>query len=578
MNTTSTSITVIKPAIRPIHLGLETPRIMTHVIVALCPAAACGCFLFGTRAALTLGMCMLSCMAFEFVISGLHQRTWTLSDGSSIVTGILLALALPSTTPIAVCVAASFIAIVIAKHVFGGLGANVFNPALVARALCTVAFPAAVSNYQPPVRYFFNVDAVSAATPLALLKFQNVAAIAKTLGDPLHRYAHLLAGNHSGSLGETSVLALLAGGLYLISKRVISWHIPVAMYGAAALVAVIAWPHAGDPLVHLLSGGLALGAFFMATDYVTAPVYPAGKLIFGAGCGCLLMIIRLWGVYPEGCMYAILAMNVLVPVIDKATTPQPFGQIHNKTSIMSRCAENASEIWRALLTGFTHWRNPSEVIGNVEGNSDCEQNKAFRLEPIAIIGLAVGPLLAVATSLRAAIPVAICLILVQVLTGSIFLLVQRRLTRQMTLLLLVAVAAGWAAAIRMVCHAFLPSVAALDTLSWWLLPSSLIILNMPGQFSIKPSVNRAWHGNVATSLAGMAIGIGLGYVLILIACIREFLGTGTLFMSYSGAKPILPWALTGPGGCAVAALVIFAVAPHFSRSWLRSKEPGNAVL
>jgi electron transport complex protein RnfD len=565
MSTLSTPIVLVQPGASPVRNGLETPRIMASVAVALLPATACGCFLFGARAALTLGTCVVACMAFEAILCSLLQRKWTLGDFSALVTGMLLALTLPPATPVLVCIAASFAAIAIAKYAFGGLGANVFNPVLVGRVLCTAAFPTALSTFSAPVRTFLPVDSVTSATPLALLKYQGIATYAALFGDPLHRYLHLLLGNHGGSLGETSVFALWIGGLFLMARRVISWRVPLAMYGAAAVIAVLAWPITGDPLSHLLSGGLALGALFMATDYVTSPSYPAGKLIFGAGCGCLTMLIRICGVYAEGCMYAILTMNLLVPLIDRITTPQPFGAPGQRISLLQRVKEALTALGGLWVAGFTFARAPQANTQSAATNEAIKQ-RPLVLQPVVMIGLGLAPLLAVATDLRAAVALAMGLLIVQVLTLVVLLIVRPWIARPLAPLFVVIAAAAWTLALRMLAHAYFPDLAIRDTLSCWLLPALL------------PTVNLAWllFDDEAKKYAGyrvwMLSNVGLGVVLCLLAAIRELLGAGSLWKIAVASKPLLSWALTTSGGCAIAALLLLVLALLFGGRWAEGKE------
>jgi electron transport complex protein RnfD len=565
MNNVSLPIVLVKPDASPVRSGLETPRIMASVVVALLPAAACGCFIFGARAGLTLAVCIVSCMVFEALLCSLLRRTWTLGDFSALVTGMLLALALPPATPVAVCIAASFAAIAVAKYAFGGLGTNVFNPVLVGRVLCTAAFPAAISTFSAPVRTFLRVDSITSATPLALLKYQGMAAYIKVFGDPLHRYLHLLLGNHGGSMGETSVLALWIGGIFLMARRVISWHVPVAMYGAAALVAVLAWPVTGDPLGHLLSGGLALGALFMATDYVTSPQYPLGKLIFGAGCGCLTMLVRIWGVYAEGCMYAILTMNLLVPLIDRITMPRPFGVQDERVSLTRRAKEMLVTLCGLWVAGFTFLRMPKNDSSN---DAASARRRPLVLEPVVMVGLGIAPLLAIATSLRAAFALAVGLLAVQALTFLVLISLRPFIHRSMAPLFVVVVAAGWTTTLRMLCQAYFPDLAIRDTLSCWLLPSLL------------PTVNLSWllfhDSGQASKSAGyrkwaLANGM-LGVVLCMLAAIREMLGAGTLAQVSISAKPVLSWALTSSGGCVFAAFLLLAIAPLFGDRRAEGKE------
>jgi Na+-translocating ferredoxin:NAD+ oxidoreductase subunit D len=564
MSTQSTPIVLVKPGARPVRSGPATPLIMGSVVLALLPAAACACYIFGSRAALTLAVCMVSCMTFEAILCSLMHRTWTLGDFSALLTGMLLAMALPPATPVGVCIAGSFAAIVIAKHAFGGLGANVFNPSLAGRVLCAAAFPAAISTFSAPVRTFLHVDSITAATPLALLKYQGLAAYAKMLGGPAHQYFHLLLGDHGGSLGETSVLALWIGGIFLMARRIISWHIPVAMYGAAAVVAVLASPLTGDPLGHLFSGGLALGALFMATDYVTSPSYPAGKIIFGAGCGLLMMVLRLWSAYPEGCMYAILVMNIFVPFIERATTPRPFGVEGERVPAAKRLTEALAAFGKQWAAGLAFLRGSGVVASNDAAHA---RQRLPVLQPIVLVGLGIAPLLAVATGLRPALALAVGLLAVQLLTFVILIGLRSFIARPLAPLFVVVVAAGWTAALRILCHAYLPDLQIRDTLSCWLLPSLLptvvlarLLFDDAGES--KSGGYRKWL---------LAI-VGLAVVLCALAAIRELLGAGTLWQIPVSAKPMLTWALTTSGGCALAAVLLLAAAPLLGSRWAEWKE------
>jgi len=568
MSTLTKPIVLIKPGTRPVRGGPATPRIMGSVVLALLPAAACGCFFFGARAALTLAVCMVSCVVFEAILCSLMRRAWTVGDFSALLTGMLLALALPPATPVAVCVAGSFAAIVIAKHAFGGLGANVFNPSLAGRVLCAAAFPAAVSTFSAPVRTFLHVDSITSATPLALLKYQGFAAYAKILGDSGHRYLHLVLGNHGGSLGETSVLALWIGGIFLMARRIISWHIPVAMYAAVAVVAVLAGPLAGDPPGHLLSGGLALGALFMATDYVTSPSYPAGKLIFGAGCGLLTMVVRLWSAYPEGCMYAILVMNIFVPFIERATTPRPFGVEGEPVSITERLMEALAAFGKQWAAGFAFLRGQGDAITDKQQDAARSLQRTLVLEPIVLVGLGIAPLIAVATGLRPALALAAGLLAVQAFTFLVLIGLRRFIIRPLAPLFVVVVAAGWTTAFRMICHAYLPDLPIRDTLSCWLLPSLLPTVVLARLlFDGAASENR--NGGYRKWMLAI---VGLAVVLCLLASIREILGAGTLWQIPVSAKPMLTWTLTTSGGCVVAALLLLAAAPLLGSPWAEWKE------
>lgn len=288
-----------------------TSRIMRDVIIALLPATAVGVFIFGLHALLVVLMSVAFAMLAEAALQWLTHKKVTVSDGSAAVTGLLLALNLPPAVPLWIPVLGSVFAIAIVKQCFGGLGHNFLNPALAARAFLLVSWPTIMTTWSFP-------DAVSAATPLGALK----------MGETLASANDMFLGVTGGCIGETSAAALILGGLYLIVRRVIDPRIPLVYVGTVALFTWVAGPQGlftGDALYHILGGGLMLGAFFMATDYVTSPMSGSGKVVFAAGCGVLTSVIRLWGGYPEGVSYSILIMNLVVPLIDKAFAPKRFG-------------------------------------------------------------------------------------------------------------------------------------------------------------------------------------------------------------------------------------------------------------
>jgi electron transport complex protein RnfD len=219
-------------------------------------------------------------------------------------------------------------AILLAKQLFGGLGYTIFNPALLGRAFLLISFPKLLTSWNAPTAAFFGVDTVTCATPLNILKLEGIGKLIDTFGGQGSLYLHLLTGNRAGCIGETCIIALLAGGLFLLYRGYITWHIPVSYLGMVMLIAWIFGGRglfSGDPLLHFLSGGIVLGAFFMATDYVTSPSTKAGQLLFGAGCGFITMLIRLKGGYPEGCMFSILIMNCFAPLIDRGFRSRVFG-------------------------------------------------------------------------------------------------------------------------------------------------------------------------------------------------------------------------------------------------------------
>ncbi len=298
---------------------------MLDVVIALLPALLAGIIVMGYRAAVVTGVCVAACVAFEWLWCKMLKKPVSVMDLSAAVTGMLLAYNLPVTIPLWIAVIGSFFAIIIVKQFFGGLGHNFMNPALAARAFLLTSWAAHMTTWVAPftkLYLFGNVDAVTQATPLALIKGGAAAA-------ELPGYFSLFLGNVGGCIGETSVLAILIGAAYLVIRRVISLRTPVAYLITVGILTFIFGGDGffnGDWLYHLLSGGLMLGAFFMATDYTTTPYTPKGQIVFGIGCGILTAVIRLWGGYPEGVSYSILLMNIAAPLIDRFTAPKRFGR------------------------------------------------------------------------------------------------------------------------------------------------------------------------------------------------------------------------------------------------------------
>ena len=290
----------------------KTYMVMMNVIIALLPALVVGCVVFGPRALLLTAVCVVSCVVFEFLSRKLMKRDNTISDLSAVVTGVILAMNLPVTLPVWMAVLGSFVAIVIVKQLFGGIGQNFANPAITARIVLMLSFPTAMTNWAVPFFYRDGADAVTGATPLVS-------------GDA--SYLDLFLGKVGGCLGETCALALLIGGLYLAATKTISLAAPVGFIGGLALLSLI---FGDDPLYAILSGGVFLGAFFMATDYATTPITTKGKLIFGLGCGIITFVIRHFGSYPEGVSFSILLMNVLTPYIEQLTRTKIFGAKEDK--------------------------------------------------------------------------------------------------------------------------------------------------------------------------------------------------------------------------------------------------------
>jgi electron transport complex protein RnfD len=284
----------------------STSQIMLGVILSTLPAMIASVMIFGARAAVLIVCCVCACVFFEFMFRLLFKKnTRTIGDFSAAVTGILLAFNLPSTMPIYMAIIGCFVAIVVVKEMFGGIGHNFANPAIVGRIVLVLSFPA----YWSPNAYI--TDTITGATPLSVKE-----------GEALHSTMDLFLGVHGGSLGETSALALLIGFAFLLALKIIRPITPLVFIGTVAAGTAIA---GGDPVFAILSGGLLLGAIFMATDYATNPMTPLGKIIFGFGCGLITLVIRLFGGMPEGVAFSILFMNLLTPIIDKFTRPKPFG-------------------------------------------------------------------------------------------------------------------------------------------------------------------------------------------------------------------------------------------------------------
>ena len=314
-----------------------TSRIMWTVSIALMPAFLAGVYFFGLKALFITSLSIISCMVFEQWYMKMVEKKSVLSDGSGFLTGLLLGMNMPASLwsfspfTVHVPVIASFVAIVITKQLFGGLGFNVFNPALIGRAFALISWPKAMTIWNEPTAAFLAMDAKTTATPLGILKEEGLTKLIEVFGDKVNLYTHLLSGNRAGSIGETSAIAILIGGLFLLYKKYISWHIPASFLATAALMAWIFGGKEGlfqgDPIVHLISGGMMLGAWFMATDYVTSPSVRNGQILFGIGCGFLTMIIRLKGGFPEGVMFAILIMNCFAPLIDRGFKAKVFGAV-----------------------------------------------------------------------------------------------------------------------------------------------------------------------------------------------------------------------------------------------------------
>jgi len=299
-----------------LHTAESVRNIMWAVGLSLLPAGIAGVYLFGMSAFWILTAGVISALATEAAIQGLTRKKISLCDGSAFLTGLLLAYNLPPDIPLWLPVLGSFFAVAIGKQIFGGLGQNIFNPALVGRVFLMASWPKYMTTFTKPLAY----DAITQATPLALLKEHKLIEHIS--------YLDLFLGKRGGCIGEVCIAALLAGALFLLVKGYISWHIPFSYILTVGLLTYVFGPNGiagGDWLFHILSGGLILGAFFMATDYVTSPLTHKGQLIFGTGCGLITAVIRLWGGYPEGVSYAILIMNAATPIIDRYTKNRIYG-------------------------------------------------------------------------------------------------------------------------------------------------------------------------------------------------------------------------------------------------------------
>lgn len=304
---------------------LSTKFIMLQVIIALVPNIVACTIIFGLRALLVLAVCVVSCVVFEALCRKIMKRDQTVSDLSAVVTGILLGMNLPVTIPLFVAVIGSFIAIVIVKQLFGGIGQNFANPAITARIVLMFSFTSYMSTWVTAFWYKNDTaDVVTGATPLAA-KWAEYTSNGAAYKMAPYQLKDLFLGTTGGCLGETCALAIIIGGVYLIATRVISASTPVAFIGSLALLTFIYTGSGVETVYQIFAGGLMIGAFFMATDYATTPVTTKGKIIFGIGCGIITFVIRQFGNYPEGVSFSILLMNLLTPYIDRITKTSPLG-------------------------------------------------------------------------------------------------------------------------------------------------------------------------------------------------------------------------------------------------------------
>ena len=324
--------TIIVSASPHVHSERTSRTLMYDVVIALVPAFLVSLYVFGISALITTAAAVVSCLLFEYLIQKYLMKTEvTIGDGSALITGILLAFNLPAGIPVWMVFVGGLVAIGIAKLSFGGLGFNIFNPALVGRVFLLVSFPVQMTLWPTAVENNTRVvDAVTGATTLGMIKDGvQYGETMSQISTRIPSHMDMLLGVTSGSLGEMSALALILGGIYLIIRKVITWHIPVTVLGTIALMTGIFWwvdPETyANPLIHVLAGGAILGAFYMATDLVTSPVTRKGMVVFAIGIGVITVVIRLFGSYPEGISFAILIMNAFVPLINRYFKPRRFG-------------------------------------------------------------------------------------------------------------------------------------------------------------------------------------------------------------------------------------------------------------
>ena len=315
-----------------VHGNDTTQKLMLCVLLALVPSILTSVFYFGIGSVIVITVSVVSCVLFEYLIQKfILKKPLSITDGSAMVTGLLLAFNLPSNIPVFIIVIGSLAAIGIAKMTFGGLGNNPFNPALVGRVFLLISFPVQMTTWPVPTGFSTGyTDAVTGATPLAIIKegIKNGESLSSLMGK-IPSTIDMFLGKMGGSMGEVAAFALLLGFVFMLYKKIITWHIPVSVIGSIAIFTTILWmlnpDKNADPVFHLLTGGVLLGAIFMATDYVTSPMNPVSMIIYGCGIGILTVIIRVWGAYPEGVSFAILIMNAFVPLMSAYIKPKRFG-------------------------------------------------------------------------------------------------------------------------------------------------------------------------------------------------------------------------------------------------------------
>jgi electron transport complex protein RnfD len=325
---------ILKISLSPhVHSPETTRKLMFGVVIALLPALFTSVFYFGYGAIIVTTVSIASCLLFEYLIQRFFfRKPVSITDGSALVTGLLLAFNVPSNLPVFIVIIGSFVAIAIAKMTFGGLGNNPFNPALVGRVFMLISFPVQMTSWPVPggfdTRY---TDAVTGATPLAIIKegIKNGEPLSQLVSQ-IPTPAQMFFGDMGGSLGEVAAVALLIGFIYLLIRKIITWHIPVSVIGSVAVFTAVMWlinpEKYASPMFHILAGGVLLGAIYMATDYVTSPMNTRSQIIYGCGIGILTVIIRVWGAYPEGVSFAILIMNAFVPLMNAYIKPRRFGE------------------------------------------------------------------------------------------------------------------------------------------------------------------------------------------------------------------------------------------------------------
>lgn len=314
-----------------VYAGERIPKLMYGVIIALLPALAVSVYYFGIGMIIVTAVAVGSSILFEYLIQRFILKVKpTHLDGSALLTGLLLAFCLPANIPVWMVMIGSLAAVGIGKMTFGGLGNNIFNPALVGRVFLFISFPVAMTAWPEPGQWMKYTDAVTGATPLGMLKEGLATRTVGEIMSGIPSHLHMFMGKMMGSAGEVSALALLLGMFFLLYKKIISWHIPVSILGTVFIFTGVLWlanpDRFADPLFHLLSGGLMLGAIFMATDYVTSPMTSKGMLIYGVGIGIVTVLIRAFGAYPEGVQFAILIFNGFTPLINKYVKPRRFGK------------------------------------------------------------------------------------------------------------------------------------------------------------------------------------------------------------------------------------------------------------